>query len=163
MICAVRLCAYMWIRVKRTQSTSHHSNQENEEFQSAKSLQVVGCSWFHWWTGFSQEGRVSHLWNQLLWCQNKQRVGSRRAGRPHSRLVLLCCPLCQKRAGQKHLISCPRSQSVSVRWSQVCCQPPSRPCRRLDAPSAQALLVPLGDKRQPRLRADGFACFIEKL
>lgn len=43
-MCSTFMCLHVNQRVKRTQSTSHHSNQENEELQSAKSLQVVGCS-----------------------------------------------------------------------------------------------------------------------
>lgn len=92
-------------------------------------------------------------------------------------LVLLCCPLCTQMyrfpelltSGQKRFISCPDCDPS--RWGEVrsaASQPPSQPpphsppCRLLTTRLADALLLSLGDERQPWLRANGFACFYWK-
>lgn len=148
-----------------------------------ESLQVslldrLDSSWFHRRTLASSSKCVSHVWNQLLWCLWwKQRscrlmVGPTRGPslmQDAVFLFFLCRPLCQRctdfcRCGQqtKKFLTL-IIWSVSVRWSQVRSQPPSRPCRRLSTRLADALFLSLGNERQPWLRANGFVCFIEKL
>lgn len=72
-MCSMFPCLHVNKGRNFTPSTIHQSNQENEQFWLARSLQVslldqLDSSWFHRWTLASSLKCVSHVWNQLPWC-----------------------------------------------------------------------------------------------